>query len=508
MHQNFKRQITKNKLSDDALDNYLQAKEILENIQFEFQNLELELENLESHLLLVDADIKKLDDDYKNNGGQSEDIWQKQFNNIDLEAKKREQINIYLKNTADKMIPFLILKPQIKILKEQISIEETSDLNNNFCKKISEQKTIQILTDLLIEDNIPIDYKYIKGVINKMVNKIHNSHTNNNNQILELSSYEKYSLVYAINKIEEFNEKSIENSINDINKSLKKSSDIRKKIKNCTIDGVQEYIANKEVLLTSKSELKENILKINYQLQSHEFELIEAIKLLEKTKKIYEIELKNGSIKDLSFKAIKFLEELQDELYIKQISKLEKQFLREINLLMHKPDFITDIQIDKHFNIILYTTKVFTTNEITDLKKSSENVILDLLGEQALEQLKTNNIIDNKLKIKLDEHTMSNGEKQIYIMALYKSLISLSKFEVPFVIDTPFARIDKMHRQNILEYFFKELDGQVFILSTDEEITHDNISILKDHINKMFTIENKNNKTLLLENNYFGKKYT
>lgn len=65
---------------------------------------------------------------------------------------------------------------------------------------------------------------------------------------------------------------------------------------------------------------------------------------------------------------------------------------------------------------------------------------------------------------------LSAGEKQVFIMALYQALSRLNKVSVPYLIDTPFARIDTDHRQNILNNFFMKLKGQTIILSTDEEI--------------------------------------
>ena len=65
---------------------------------------------------------------------------------------------------------------------------------------------------------------------------------------------------------------------------------------------------------------------------------------------------------------------------------------------------------------------------------------------------------------------LSAGEKQIFIMALYQALSQLNKINVPYIVDTPFARIDKEHRGKILSQFFKKLNGQIIILSTDEEI--------------------------------------
>ena len=108
------------------------------------------------------------------------------------------------------------------------------------------------------------------------------------------------------------------------------------------------------------------------------------------------------------------------------------------------------------------------------------------------------------LPVELDQATLSNGEKQVFIMALYQSLIGLSKHEVPFVIDTPFARIDTEHRENFSEHFFSKLKGQIFVLSTNEEINEKHMAILQNKINRTFILENADNKkTLVTMNRYF-----
>lgn len=64
----------------------------------------------------------------------------------------------------------------------------------------------------------------------------------------------------------------------------------------------------------------------------------------------------------------------------------------------------------------------------------------------------------------MDYSHFSNGEKQILVMSLYWAIMNQSHNELPFIIDTPFARIDTEHRANITERFFKELPGQLFVL--------------------------------------------
>ena len=76
--------------------------------------------------------------------------------------------------------------------------------------------------------------------------------------------------------------------------------------------------------------------------------------------------------------------------------------------------------------------------------------------------------------------------------------------ERPFVIDTPFARIDTEHRQNISKHFFSKLNGQVFILSTNEEIDSKHVGIMKDKIAVTYMLENADNtRTSVSRNAYF-----
>lgn len=89
-------------------------------------------------------------------------------------------------------------------------------------------------------------------------------------------------------------------------------------------------------------------------------------------------------------------------------------------------------------------------------------------------------------------------------MSLYWAIMNQSHNELPFIIDTPFARIDTEHRANITERFFKELPGQLFVLSTNEELRHQHIATLDQQIANIYMLEYGDDKrTRILEGNYF-----
>ena len=101
----------------------------------------------------------------------------------------------------------------------------------------------------------------------------------------------------------------------------------------------------------------------------------------------------------------------------------------------------------------------------------------------------------------------SQGEKQVYIMSIYFALMQISRVDVPFVIDTPFARIDTEHRNKIVKNFFTKLRGQVFILSTDEEINNDYMEDIKKNVSNKYLLEYiSRGKTRVLKDQYFGGK--
>ena len=147
---------------------------------------------------------------------------------------------------------------------------------------------------------------------------------------------------------------------------------------------------------------------------------------------------------------------------------------------------------------------------------------LELLGKESIELLRDHFKVqdDNDLiaELKMDSSDtctfhlyqsidiarLSKGERQIFILSLYWAMIQISGKEIPFIIDTPYARIDANHRDEISRKFFPQISSQVIILSTDEEITEEYYRILKPHIAREYLLSNNqgDNRTTI-ENRYF-----
>ena len=104
----------------------------------------------------------------------------------------------------------------------------------------------------------------------------------------------------------------------------------------------------------------------------------------------------------------------------------------------------------------------------------------------------------------IDLNRLSKGERQIFILALYQAMIQISGKRIPFIIDTPYARIDANHREEISKKFFPNISEQVIILSTDEEISEIYYPMIKPFVAKEYLLlNNRSENKTTVENRYF-----
>lgn len=134
---------------------------------------------------------------------------------------------------------------------------------------------------------------------------------------------------------------------------------------------------------------------------------------------------------DLCVKLQELLRNFIDDYRQTQINQLQDVFNRKFRELTNAPELIDRVTIDKE------------TYDIEIIPRSGTNLT-------ALEQ--------------------SAGQKEVLAFTLISSVVELSNRQLPVMIDTPLARLDSVHRDNILTRFFPSVGPQVIILSTDTEI--------------------------------------
>lgn len=104
----------------------------------------------------------------------------------------------------------------------------------------------------------------------------------------------------------------------------------------------------------------------------------------------------------------------------------------------------------------------------------------------------------------INKRNLSAGEKQIYAVSLLWGLAKTSDKELPIIIDTPFGRLDSIHRHNIVNNYFPNASRQVVILSTDTEIRGENFDLIKPYICRSYRLEyNKHKSHTTITEGYF-----
>ena len=505
MRRNFKRISGSGTTSNAALDEYWEAKQAAEKTQKEYSALLGEMSVCEDAISACEADIAALEKSYSQKGGISQEEWNQKLIQLREEEKKREMWNAMLRKWANELVPFLMIRDQVIALKDQIAKENNNQKFQNFC---------EILQSPEISTLLP-------GNTQQIIDAAFSNYGSADTQILDLSLDQSALLLSQISTILAFDAKKVAKYKNAIKKSITLSATIRQQLDNSNISAVQEYMQRKAELFAKKSELLDKKVYLEHQISAQKELLQQVTAALSKTQAKLEAELKKASINDISARAIVMLDKLQKVLYRQQITKVESFFRSEIQTLMRKTHFIDDIKIDDDFNIFLYRYEAIEVSVLLDaLAEKSEEHILSVFGKEALQELFRLSGSDSlegvilhcsslagetlNLPIRIDQTSLSNGEKQIFIMALYHSLVQLGRHEIPFIIDTPFARIDTEHRRNISQHFFSKLHGQVFILSTNEEINSDHVRIMGDRIAATYMLENADNKrTVVVNDSYF-----
>ena len=84
---------------------------------------------------------------------------------------------------------------------------------------------------------------------------------------------------------------------------------------------------------------------------------------------------------------------------------------------------------------------------------------------------------------------LSAGERQIFATALLWALAEISGRPLPFIVDTPLGRLDKAHRENLVENFFPEAAHQVLVFSTDTEIDDEYYEQLNDDVTQAYHLD-------------------
>lgn len=505
-----------------AKKNYLNLEDELRQLYTEEEVLSKDLQNISNELEDLQQDQLKLNDDFRKKGGilaEERDSFNARI--VQLESR-RSFINQNIKDFCNEMLPFLIVKNNLLNLEKQLKTENESLLYNHLKDKLNMDYIKNILLGK-IDDSV-LDSVAVT-VSDSLVEDIKpDGYSEDFETIYNLSSEENNTLSGLIKTILSTDNKSTLDLFDDLRNIANELAEIRQKLNASLEDNsLNAYLDSLSGLTTQIAKLSEskNILNSKFELLTNKIDALSTEK--DKSKVKYTELLQANKVIDMSDNLILMLDDIISTLTENKIKEIQNNFMTIFKKIIQKDNFIDFINIDNKFNVSLYINKMYSSLEIENLisnigydemeKKFGELFFQDLFKAYNVQnKLELSSAIKNNtqssfldLRTKIDINGFSSGEKQIYILCLYWALIKSSDIEIPFIIDTPYARIDETHRNNITSEYLSSISNQVIILSTNTEIDEKAYREIKPKLNGEYLIEydDKNRKTIQSKGYFF-----
>lgn len=503
MVENFERYFKKKDGSNTTYFAYQEAKKKLSSCEDDIERMHEQLKTLENDIDLLQIKLQALYKEYSKSGGVSLADWKEINANLTKEEAKREEINKWLKETANHYLPFLIVKKQMQDLLARLEHEQEAKNRRAICEALQEENIQKALLNLLNEKGIA------ESSSEEIVQFLRTIFAGGEEQkvLFDLSNSQINRLIAQIYEKLDFEQQLIIKASRALELSLKNTKKLREQLSVSSIDGYEEYSEQKEKIEKALMDFKLKTEKLVQDIAVKDVEKMQLNSEFNKAKEAYEKMLKSKSISELSSRAIGVYTLLEEELIARQGKILQQAFIECFSAIINKDNFIDGIVIDKNINVIPYKFIDVTFLQIENyLRINAKTHFLEMFDSKYLIEI-------NKLRLGEKENIMlpspitapfSQGERQVYIMSLYLALLKTSKKDIPFFIDTPFARIDSNHRAKIVEEFFNKISNQMFILSTDEEIVGEYKKLIDNKISDCFILSiNDYGNTTVIPSKYF-----
>ncbi|MBT4328177.1 MAG: DNA sulfur modification protein DndD [Candidatus Nitrosopelagicus sp.] len=438
----------------------------VEKLQYKQSELNMQKTNLEKELAVHEQQFKKL-------GGQFADKRDSLTVDKTKYESKLENVEKEIRDMCIDVLPFSLIPKQMDELKNEIELDkqkiktnhEKDILNNNFRELEAQIESDSFLSKYDTKTRASISAE-IKTLFAEKLNSISESQ--------ELSyNFSEQDMDKVTNLIDSVNDESLSKL-----ESLAKSHNVLANSLSLTAVGLESAPKDDQIgpifseLTKTSRELGELVNQIEH-LENLEAQEKSVLILLNSqirinlTKK--QIDKKRLAGLELGPKVQEVLEDYSNILRNKKLELLERYILDGLTTLLHKTNFIEKVKINKE------------TFEIKLFKGNDDEISKDML---------------------------SKGELQMYSTSIVRALAKTSGRPLPFMIDTPLARLDEDHRKSLVGEFYPTASHQTIILSTDSEINYEHYKELKPYIAKSIVIayDSENGKTVLHDRYFFNSK--
>ncbi len=499
---------------------YEELRRNAEKIEKSYSELEAQIATDRDELEKIETELIEIETAFKNAGGITEVERQtllKEFS--EAEHTKTESLT-RIKMFVEGLMPFFILRDFTGRISDQLDIEEKGEIYYYIQQKLKRQEiknalnesqkvnddTVDVLMEFLLKKFKPKGFK-------EGAQPVH-----------DLSKEDSGRVNAMISAIDDFDVGAMVELVEKRRETADRTMEINRRLKSAMTDEDAGKFAEREnVLLKKKDEISSSIHELEIRITIVKEELAAAIQKRDRAFQGIKDNAQNKHVFELSTGLSKMMGTILENKSESVKRNLEHLIVENLQHIYRKNNLITHIEIEDDFQFNLYQNVKYSSTELLHLIKNlGKEVFASEIGKQGMQllyekyQVATASQLYQALEAdeqkssyslfkRIDISRLSKGERQIFILSLYWAIIELSGQDIPFVIDTPYARIDASHRKEISEKFFPNISKQVIILSTDEEINEEYYKIIKPYVAKEYLLinEESQNRTTVKQHYFF-----
>lgn len=521
LHDSVRRLLNRRENPDDrSVQDYMEQKETAEELLLQKDALEDSLTTLRAKEEEIRAQSESLEQTYRQQGGVSLEEWKALQSRLRQEEADRKRLNEERREITETILPFYLVCDQLDALEEQLRQEQEQEVHRTLIETLQGELFSSAVCEALREAGTADPQETGQKVLSHLTQRLDASFPDAVPLILQLSEDDRAFVKTAIRRIRQFSISRLREIDELLQSSQIQGKSLKEQVENSSIDQLEGYLRQQTDLQQQQEAVRREIQETERRLEKLRLEIQSVERALKVSKKAAKDAATRRSATALSGRICLMLEDLQQELYSHLVRQVERDVNFKFRQLLRKEDFFEAIEIDDRFELHLLRRQPVQKAFLLDVMRSGGGAalkerlhpracaeLLDALGakEKDLPLLLPAAQADAwELPVETDVAQLSNGEKQILAMALYWAVLRQSRNDLPFIIDTPFARIDTEHRANITRHFFSELPGQLFVLSTNEELSARHLAFLGDQIAHTYLLEyGEDQQTRILENQYF-----
>ena len=513
------------KLAIEADNNYSFAKAQIEE-------LETQISELQETISKDENEREALEKKFTRSGGLSEQERQHlEFDLAKLDNVKSEKSKI-IRGFVENLMPLFITRKLAKEVYNQLQEERSVQEYQAVLSLLSPDAITEIIKDLPAQQ---ISQEALVSILSKGISEhikpdidlstfcvIHDMSRDQESQVI--ASVSQLSTLDAEGLIKDCKAKTSAAKQYD-----KKAKRLREALPE--IDAAA-YFARMSQLSKQIEEYKESLARAEVQLEIAAQTCEQKAALKERTRKALQVLAKNQTAYVFTDRMGRIMEQMIRNVTQEKFKQVEKLTIEKFSSIIRKENFVQLFELDENFNINLYKLQRYSVRELSAIVRHGGMDSLEKrLGtagiQKALSALDLHSVLELKSALehyreegqdlvldnclldlynRIELSQLSKGEKQVFVLSLYWAIIKSSNQAVPFIIDTPFARIDTEHRERIAESFFPDVSAQVVILSTDEEVVGEYYTALKPKISAEYLLDYVpvNSKTVVKQG-YFSE---